>query len=33
MIADRLRFSNLENQQLKQKLSKLEEKVVNKKVS
>ena len=33
MIADRLRFSNLENQQLKQKLNKLEEKVVNKKVS
>ncbi len=33
MIADRLRFSNLENQQLKQKLNKLEEKVVNTKVS
>jgi len=33
MIADRLRFSNLENQQLKQKLNKLEEKVSAKKVT
>ncbi len=33
MIADRLRFSNLENQQLKLKISKLEEKTTRKKVS
>ncbi len=33
MIADRLRFSNLENQQLKQKLNALEDKISNKKVS
>ena len=33
MIADRLRFSNMENQQLKKKLNQLEEKVSNKKVS
>ena len=33
MIADRLRFSNLENQQLKQKLNSLEKKAANKKVS
>ena len=33
MIADRLRFSNLENQQLKQKLNELEAKMSNKKVS
>ena len=32
MIADRLRFSNLENQQLKLKLSQLEEKMASKKV-
>lgn len=33
MIADRLRFSNMENQQLKLKLNQLEEKASNKKVS
>ncbi len=33
MIADRLRFSNLENQQLKLKISKLEEKTARKRVS
>ena len=33
MIADRLRFSNLENQQLKLKISRLEAKISNKKVS
>jgi CRP-like cAMP-binding protein len=33
MIADRLRFSNLENQQLKLKLARLEEKSKDKKVS
>jgi CRP/FNR family cyclic AMP-dependent transcriptional regulator len=33
MIADRLRFSNLENQQLKLKLNSLEEKVSKKKVT
>ena len=32
MIADRLRFSNLENQQLKLKLGQLEEKMASKKV-
>lgn len=33
MIADRLRFSNLENQQLKLKIAKLEENITTKKVS
>ena len=33
MIADRLRFSNLENQQLKSKISKLEEKSTRKRIS
>jgi len=33
MIADRLRFSNLENQQLKLKIGKLEDKLSSKKVS
>ena len=33
MIGDRLRFSNLENQQLKMKISKLEEKTSGKRVS
>ena len=33
MIGDRLRFSNLENQQLKIKITNLEEKTANKKVS
>ena len=33
MIGDRLRFSNLENQQLKIKVSKLEEKISQKKAS
>jgi CRP-like cAMP-binding protein len=33
MIGDRLRFSNLENQQLKQKISKLEEKSTKKRIS
>ncbi len=33
MIGDRLRFSNLENQQLKIKITDLEEKTANKKVS
>lgn len=33
MIADRLRFSNVENQQLKEKINQLEEKLARKKVS
>jgi CRP-like cAMP-binding protein len=33
MIADRLRFSNLENQQLKTKISKMEEKSTRKRIS
>jgi CRP-like cAMP-binding protein len=33
MIADRLRFSNMENQQLKAKISKLEEKTTRKRIS
>ena len=33
MIGDRLRFSNLENQQLKTKISKLEGKISQKRVS
>jgi CRP-like cAMP-binding protein len=33
MIGDRLRFSNLENQQLKLKISKLEEKSTKKRIS